>query len=337
MDWKRAFQLAFIYVGTVVGAGFATGREIVEFFSKFGSLGIVGIAISGLCFIYFGSKMMLLTLKIRAKSYYQLNQYVFGPVFAPFVNVIMSIMLVGVTGVMLSGAGSLFEEQLQLSKLLGIFLTIFFGLIVLRVGTKGLVFVNMLVVPILIICSLLLSIHSSQFPDFVERIKWMDSFNWQFIISALAYAGFNVTMVQAVLVPAALEIDDEKIVKLGGVIGGFILMLVLLSSHFTLVQLDDMVTFHIPMAVIVNKFAPSFFFLFIVMVYGEIFSSIIGNIFGLGRFIERSINIHPFWIGFMIFFITFFISQIDYSVLLSALYPAFGYVSLFFLLLLFIK
>ncbi len=27
-----AGQLAFVYVGTVVGAGFATGREIVEFF-----------------------------------------------------------------------------------------------------------------------------------------------------------------------------------------------------------------------------------------------------------------------------------------------------------------
>lgn len=27
-----ASQLAFVYVGTVVGAGFATGREIVEFF-----------------------------------------------------------------------------------------------------------------------------------------------------------------------------------------------------------------------------------------------------------------------------------------------------------------
>lgn len=33
---ESAFQLAFVYVGTVVGAGFATGKEIVEFFVRFG-------------------------------------------------------------------------------------------------------------------------------------------------------------------------------------------------------------------------------------------------------------------------------------------------------------
>ncbi|MFL6516822.1 MAG: hypothetical protein ACJ8GL_01940, partial [Bacillus sp. (in: firmicutes)] len=35
-DWTQAFQIAAVYVGTVVGAGFATGKEIVEFFSRFG-------------------------------------------------------------------------------------------------------------------------------------------------------------------------------------------------------------------------------------------------------------------------------------------------------------
>lgn len=30
--WYAAIQLAAVYVGTVVGAGFATGREIVVFF-----------------------------------------------------------------------------------------------------------------------------------------------------------------------------------------------------------------------------------------------------------------------------------------------------------------
>ena len=29
--WSRIFQIAAVYVGTVVGAGFATGKEIVEF------------------------------------------------------------------------------------------------------------------------------------------------------------------------------------------------------------------------------------------------------------------------------------------------------------------
>ncbi|MFK4998099.1 hypothetical protein ACI2OX_14265 [Bacillus sp. N9] len=30
-NWTGAFQIAAVYVGTVIGAGFATGKEIVEF------------------------------------------------------------------------------------------------------------------------------------------------------------------------------------------------------------------------------------------------------------------------------------------------------------------
>ena len=59
-----AFQLAFVYVGTVVGAGFATGREIVEFFLRFGWPGLAGILISGLMFTFLGAKMMLIAVRI---------------------------------------------------------------------------------------------------------------------------------------------------------------------------------------------------------------------------------------------------------------------------------
>ncbi|MEK1832032.1 hypothetical protein AAAC51_33515 [Priestia megaterium] len=36
--WKLTLQVAATYVGTVVGAGFATGKEIVQFFTQYGNL-----------------------------------------------------------------------------------------------------------------------------------------------------------------------------------------------------------------------------------------------------------------------------------------------------------
>ncbi|MFS8652663.1 MAG: hypothetical protein FWJ66_12260, partial [Caldibacillus sp.] len=74
IKWKEALQLAAVYVGSVVGAGFATGKEIVEFFSRFGTLGLLMIIVSGIFFIWFGVKIMLLALRLKATSYHQLNE-----------------------------------------------------------------------------------------------------------------------------------------------------------------------------------------------------------------------------------------------------------------------
>ena len=76
-NWGAAFQIAAVYVGTVVGAGFATGREIVEFFSRFGFVGLIGMLMSGYILIFLGSKLMVISARINAKSYEEFNEYLF--------------------------------------------------------------------------------------------------------------------------------------------------------------------------------------------------------------------------------------------------------------------
>lgn len=334
MNWKKAFQIAAVYVGSVVGAGFATGKEIVEFFSQYGSFGMLGILIAGVCFIFFGVKIMILAIRLNAKSYHQLNAHVFGPYFAPIVNVIMFFMLIGVTAVMLSGAGSVFEEHLQIPKTVGIFITIGLALLTLLVGTNGLVTVNSIVVPLLVFNCLFLAGQAFKLPDFWHQVFQEHSFHWKLIASAFAYASFNLTLTMAILVPAASEIRDEKVVRAGGVIGGIILTVLLLASHVVLVQLPDFVQYQIPMAVIMKSFAASLYIFFILIIYGEIFTSIIGNIYGLERFLKKVTSIKTLYIGIGILSVAYFISKIDYGKLLSTLYPLFGYISLVFLLLL---
>lgn len=50
-QWQVAKKVAATYIGTVVGAGFATGREIVEFFTVNGFYGTIGICISGFFYL----------------------------------------------------------------------------------------------------------------------------------------------------------------------------------------------------------------------------------------------------------------------------------------------
>jgi uncharacterized membrane protein YkvI len=91
------------------------------------------------------------------------------------------------------------------------------------------------------------------------------------------------------------------------------------------------------MAVIVKNLASGIYWIYVFVIYGEIFTSVIGNVFGLERQIKSLIKIPSMVITLAIFLISYFISRIDYGTLLSYLYPLFGYVSLAFIIILWMK
>lgn len=77
-------QIAATYIGTVVGAGFASGQSILQFFTVFGAWGGVGILISTFLFMWIGTKMMVLAHRIKAFSFQELNTYLFGNISGIF-------------------------------------------------------------------------------------------------------------------------------------------------------------------------------------------------------------------------------------------------------------
>ena len=79
------FRIAMAYVGTVVGAGFATGQEILQFFTRYGYLSFWAILISVILFIVVGRRIMIYGGMLRAQSYGSVAHYIFGKA-ALFVN-----------------------------------------------------------------------------------------------------------------------------------------------------------------------------------------------------------------------------------------------------------
>ncbi|GLB60416.1 YkvI family membrane protein [Cytobacillus sp. NCCP-133] len=338
-NWGAAFQIAAVYVGTVVGAGFATGREIVEFFSRFGFIGLVGILMSGYIFIFLGSKLMRISARIKAESYQELNEYLFGKLFGSAINILMLFMLLGVCAVMLSGAGAVFEEQIGIGKMTGLLITIGLTIITMIVGIRGLFAVNTFVVPMMIAFSFILMIISMKLPNFTEQVMFIPfaEDGWKAVVAPFSYTALNLTLAQAVLVPVASEINDDRTIKWGGYLGGAALTLILISSHLTLVMLPNIEAFDIPMAAIVKTLASSIYWIFVFVIYGEIFTSVIGNVFGIERQVKKYISLPSIATVSIIFVICYFISLINYGTLLSYLYPIFGYVSLTFIILLWMK
>jgi uncharacterized membrane protein YkvI len=338
-DWTQAFQIAAVYVGTVVGAGFATGKEIVEFFSRFGFFGLISILMSGYLFISLGSKLMRMAAHIDAKSYQEFNEYLFGKWPGRVINVFMLFMLLGVSAVMLSGAGAIFEEQLNLPKAVGVFLTIFLSFLVMLVGTKGLFAVNTFVVPVMITFSIILMFYSIQMPNFLNQLLFVPHSDdgWKSVIAPFSYVALNLGLSQAVLVPIATEVKDDWTIKWGGILGGAALTVILIAGHFTLIMLPNLEQYNIPMAIVMKNLAPFFYWIFVLVIYGEIFTSVIGNVFGLDRQLKQYLPIPTMVSVTLIFIVSYLISLVNYGTLLSYLYPLFGYICMIFFILLWMK
>ncbi|MGD6775770.1 YkvI family membrane protein [Sutcliffiella horikoshii] len=336
-SWLSACQIGAVYVGTIVGAGFATGKEIVQFFTQYGWIGIITILMSGFLFIWLGTKMMLISKRIKANSYKEFNEYLFGMSAGTVVNLFMLVILICVGAVMLSGAGAVFEEQLGWSFQLGLLLTVVLSVCVVLFGVKGLVGVNVIVVPVMIIFSFIIAGNSiaENGLSFLSLDPVKDSLKgW---LAPFMYVSFNLAMAQPVLVPLAMEAKDDWVIKRGGFIGGLVLCFILLTCHISIASLPEFHTFEIPMAEVVKLSMLSFFGIYVFVIYGEIFTSVVSDIFGLQRQLESMLNVSRYLVTVVLVSIIYMISQIGYGSLIEHLYPFFGYVSMAFLVLLVVR
>ena len=330
-NWKATLQIAATYVGTVVGAGFASGQEILRFFTVHGGIGLIAILINTFLFIWLGGKVMRISKDQGCYSYQELNTHLFGKRFSWIVNGLTLVVLFGTTGVMLSGTGAVFQEQLGLPNQLGIIFTMVLCMVTLFRGLSGILWVNSLVVPTMIVFSGILGFHLYQDTGTESITFSFDSWNW--LYSAFLYSGFNLAMAQAVLVPLGKDTDDKKTLKWGAFWGGLTLGFMLLVGHLSLQHnLGSVKELDIPMAYIIGQFGKPMVFLFTFVVFGEIFTTIIGNVFGLVRQAHSQLKLKEPLAALLILLGSFIVSQWGFQSLVSILYPAFGAIGLIFLL-----
>jgi len=141
-----------------------------------------------------------------------------------------------------------------------------------------------------------------------------------------------------VLVPLGKEINDERVLRWGGFLGGLGLLILLLLSHFSLLVNPATFAFEIPMAEIVKQFGGLIHVMFLLIIFSEIFNTVTANVYGISRQIKMSFGVKYNHAVLAILLIIFLISQqYGYGQLLSILYPLFGYIGLFYLFVLVIK
>lgn len=322
----RTLQIAFTYIGTIVGAGFATGQEILRFFTRYGHWALLTILFSAILFIWLGTKMMIIAGRIAADSFEDFNRHLFGERAGSAISLFTMIILIGVNSIMLAGAGAIFKEHLGLHYQLGLLLTITGSYVLLRRGISGILQLNSLVVPLMLTLSLILVFNTLGVPG-AERFLFLPTDHTAFTawMSPLLYTSFNLGMAQAVLVPLARHTDDERALIRGGILGGAGIGFMLLAAHFAMSsQMPGILQYEIPMGSIAFRLGPTVQMIFLLLIFMEIFSTFIAGIYGVSVQLQQRLPVAPALVSPLLMLICYVVSQFGFSSLLGTFYPIFG-------------
>lgn len=335
----KILQIAFTYIGTIVGAGFATGQEILQFFTQYGRFAPWTIIMATAIFIWLGTKIMLLSHEIRAASYEDLNKHLFGPRGGQIVSLFSMIVLVGVNSIMLAGAGSLFVEHFNIHYQTGLLLTLVFSYLLLNKGMSAILILNTIVVPSMLLFTFLIVLNTMQSPTADRWITLVADKSWTSTwASPFLYTAFNLAMAQAVLVPLGSQMPNKKVIRWGGWIGGVGIGFMLLAGHFALsANMPGITQFEIPMGNIAFQLGFAVQMIYLFLIFSEIFTTFVADIYGVTLQIQQYVRIPFRLIILILMLISYFISQFGFSSLLSVLYPLFGLFSLIWLVLVAVK
>lgn len=337
-QWKPVLQIAFTYIGTVVGAGFASGREIYEFFVRYGPQGLAGILIATFLFVWAGIQVMSVARRIQAESYQDVSIYLFGKTLGSVFNGLLLTVLLGTSSVMLAATGALVRENFQLPAQLGIWSTLLFVFFITIRGLPAIHSVNSLFVPLLIGFMALVFWHAAPWAEHSDIPVISSAQPWSGLVAPISYVALNTALTQSVLVPIGRACRDPRILVWGGVLGGggigllLILAYLAMTAQPAVVQVADM-----PMIALLSGMGKSITLLFALVVWIEILSSLIANVYGLAQQTKQWLSLQMPVVTLLILACCYLVSFLGFKTLLALLYPLFGKMVAFFLGMLLIR
>jgi Uncharacterized membrane protein len=329
------FQISAVFIGTVVGAGLASGQEITQFFTTYGYKSFIGLFIC--CFIYIAMGAIVIDISIKHKlsSYDGLISLVSTGFLGKITNLLTTTFLIGSSATILAGSGALFHQYFGISKWVGIIMMILISVIILFRDTKGLIEINSIIVPSLFIVVITIFILYLCFYKNVNMsyLKTIAHYKNNWLFSSLIYGGFNILCCSGVLVPLSLEVNNKKNLILGISIGS--IGLTILSSIINLLLLVNVpyiFKYEIPLLYIANRFGKVIQVLLLFIIWLEMFSTEVSDIYSVAKNFEELFNISYKKSVILIILIAIPISQIGFVKLITFLYPAFAIVSFIFMI-----
>ena len=333
---SNILRVVFVIIGTLIGAGFASGQEVYLFFYSYGIKGIVGIFISSILMGIIIYKTLILVKENDINNYkdllYLLIKNEENKIFLNIkniINIIINMFILITLFIMIAGFGAYFEQELGINSLIGGSVLAILCFFVFRTNQKGVVKVSEILVPILIVFITIISIlNLKDFDINIIKNYLINNNRYNFLLSSIVYCSYNSILLIPVLITLNNYINNKRQVISISVISTIIIILLSISLFFILTKVDvDISKLEMPAVYVVSRMSKIFVIIYGFIILGSIFTTAVslGNSFLQNVSKNKKSYTH---IAFIMCITSIAISQIGFSNLINYLYPIFGYLGI---------
>ncbi len=315
----------FVIIGTIIGAGFASGKEIFTFFNIYGGYGILGIFLAEFLIGFVIYKAFKIIIKSSISGYSNfistiITKSAFGnSVICNIVNIFLLISFI----VMVAGFSAYFSQEFNLSYIFGAIIIGVLCFLTFSKSINGIVKVNKYFIPFLIVIVLLLGVKNvASFSNFEFNTSFA-KFPW--FVGSLLYASYNLIIVIPILLSLnkyVCTIKKAKVVSISVslflLVTSLILFFVLNNFFFSIENVE------LPTVLIASKSGTIFQYTCGLAILIAIFTTAISS--GYSFLSYFNIQNKKLYIAFslLLCIIAILLSNIGFSYLLNLLYPILG-------------
>src|SRR5699024_9298812 len=338
MNMFRVLKMGSAFVGIIVGAGFASGQEILQYFTSFGYLGTIGAIVSTILFAYLGMTLTKVGSRMQTLSHKEAIYTISGRWLGLIVDAILVFTLFGVGVVMVAGAGSLLNQQFGLPVFLGSLILIVLMIITMLLQVNKVIGVIGSITPFLILAVVAAAIYSlftmdTSFAELEPTALKQESEFGHWLIAAINYASFNIAVGAGMSIVMGAAEKNERIASLGGLVGGILIGVLIMLSHLAIFSLVDVVAaYDMPLLKIVDQIGPGLGIIFSIILFGMIFNTGVSMFYGfVVRFNDPGTTKFVVW-SFIVSIAGFIASFVGFTDLVAKFYSLIGYLGVFLIL-----
>jgi uncharacterized membrane protein YkvI len=331
---KEQLKISLAFVGLLVGAGFATGLEVIQYFISFGLNGLWGVLIAGVVMTTAGAVILQLGSYFLAEEHHSVFRRIAHPVISRTLDLAVIATLFCVGFVMLAGAGSNLEQQFGLPTWIGSLIML---VLVMATGLLDVDKVSSIiggVTPLLIVAVLTAFVYTLfNLPEGFGRLGELamreDSPVSPWWLSALNYNGLALILGVSMSLVIGGAHSNLRAAGRGGLIGGVIYTVLLAMAAFTLLMnIERVAGDDVPMLSLFESMHPVMAFIMTFIIFLMIYNTAIGMFYALGKRVTAGHprRYVPVFLGLCA--VGYAVSFVGFDTLMAYVYPVLGYLGL---------